>query len=161
MSILTLRLNYCGHWHFSVFRSHASGMRHRETSNRAVSIGVGLYAPESGATPIKVNAPVLRIYLTKMNALYWCTLEQETVFVQLPCSQSFEIVNTAGPRVGDDVKKAIVAEFKNRFEGVDPCYLQLFRLDNGIRTLLDSTQTLNEAGIREGPGWRWSVWWLM
>lgn len=34
--------------------------------------------------------------------------------------------------------------------GVNPFDLQLFRLDGGTRTLLESTQTLNEAGIREG-----------
>jgi hypothetical protein len=71
------------------------------------------------------------------------------VFIMLPESAKFEVIDTIGPLVGH-LKDAIIAKFKKRFMGTDPDELQLYKLgdDGGSRTSLDPTQTLSEAGIR-------------
>lgn len=58
------------------------------------------------------------------------------------------MLDTAGPRVGH-VIDAIIAKFKNRFSGIDPDRIQVYVLsdDGTSSTLVDSMQTLSEAGI--------------
>jgi hypothetical protein len=52
-----------------------------------------------------------------------------------------------------DLKDAIMAKFKQRFTGVDPDQMQLFKVDgaaSGSRTALDPTLTLSDASILAG-----------
>ena len=60
-----------------------------------------------------------------------------TLLVRLSAARRFEVIGTAGPRVGH-VKDAIIAKFKHRFEDVKADQLLLYRLDVGSsRTPLD------------------------
>ncbi len=70
------------------------------------------------------------------------------LFIQLPGSTSFEVINTAGPRVGN-LKDAIIAKFKQRFSDVDPDQLKLYK-EGSSRTPLDPTNTMSEADIFTG-----------
>jgi hypothetical protein len=70
-----------------------------------------------------------------------------SLFLQLPGSTTFEVVDTTGPLVGH-LKKAIIAEFKL---DTPQQHLLLFKLgDRGNRTPLEPRQTLIEAGILAG-----------
>ena len=69
--------------------------------------------------------------------------------MRFSASGPFEVIDTTGSRVGH-LKKAIIAKFKHRFAGVDPDQLQVFKLDGGSHILLNSAQTLHEAGIHAG-----------
>jgi hypothetical protein len=77
-----------------------------------------------------------------------------TVFVQLPGSNTCEVIDTTGPLVGH-LKKAIIAEFKL---DVAPQQLQLFKLDDkgssssSSSKALEPTLTLAEADLLSATG---------
>lgn len=77
------------------------------------------------------------------------------LFVQLPGSSTASLLRVLRDEtecVGDIID-AIIAKFnmKQRFMGISPDQLQLFKLDSGgSRTLLTPMQTLSQACILEG-----------
>ena len=71
------------------------------------------------------------------------------LFIQLPGVVQPQFLLAEGLYVGQ-VIRAIIAEFKKLFSGVDPNNVLMYKLDGGCRTPLYPTQTLSEAGINAG-----------
>ena len=72
------------------------------------------------------------------------------LFVHLPGSISSEVIDIKDRDTHVfHIKKAVVEAFK-RFKDFDASELQLFKLDGGNRILLNSSQTLSEAGVQAG-----------
>jgi len=69
-----------------------------------------------------------------------------------------EVLNVTGTHVGH-IKDALMAKYKQRFSGVDPDKVLLFKLsdDCSIRTLLEATQKLTEAGLFAGGAFKLAV----
>lgn len=118
-------------------------------------------ARDFSTTPVSQDKGKVRIYL-RTNPPFchsyspdlspsdlFCAAQSPTqpivlfVLVRLSPFRPFEVVDTVGPRVGH-LKDAIMVKFKL---AAAPHELLLFKLDSGSRTLLNSAQTLSEAGI--------------
>ena len=68
------------------------------------------------------------------------------LLLRLSAAGPFEVIDTAGPRVGH-VKDAIIAKF--RLDAA-PQQLQLYRLNGSSRAPLDPALTLCEAAVHDG-----------
>ena len=68
------------------------------------------------------------------------------MFVQLPGVQKPQFLLAKGQYMGE-VIDAIIAKFKLDFT---PQQLVIFKLQHSCRTILDFTQTLNDAGVHAG-----------
>lgn len=77
-----------------------------------------------------------------------------TLFIQLPGIAEPKLLRAQWSDYPDDVIDTIITKFKQRFSGVEPDQLHLFKLgdDGSSRILLEPMQTLADAGLFTGTG---------
>ena len=100
-----------------------------------------------------VGLKVCRRFLVHLSAQSCCfalslQLSGAPFFITLPGVLKPQLLRAKGHwQFVGDVIDAAIAKFKLN---VAPQQLRLFKLDGGVRTLLDPVQTLGEAGIQAG-----------